>query len=179
MPLMFLWVLLLRRRWKASARYEGLPAPTPRSGFRDDAAESAFAILAKLSHACGSENPHEALSASGIPASERAPLQPDTRGVPGLPRQFGKFRPIVGPSGAYCTRACGIYGLSIVRALRKIPPGQATMEYGQITTAAAAHAAGNWYKRNAGQQMLIFIRGGHPETGRASATWRESCEGHP
>ena len=135
MPLMFMWVPLLRRRCKASARYGAL--------FRDDAVESAFAILVKLSHACGSHNLHEALSASGIPASEPAPLPP------------------------------------IVNAPRKIPVDEPAMVYGQITIAAAAHAAGNWYKRNAGQQMPIFIRGGHPETGRASATRRKLCEGHP
>jgi hypothetical protein len=43
MPLMFLWVALLRRRSKASARYDALP--------RDDAVQSAFAFLAKPSHA--------------------------------------------------------------------------------------------------------------------------------
>jgi hypothetical protein len=126
MPLLFMWVPLLRRRWKASARYGAL--------FRDDAVESAFAILVKLSHACGSHNLHEALSASGIPASERSAPQSDTRPV---------------------------------------------SDHETTTIATAAHAVGNWYKRNAGQQVLLLIRGGHPETGRASATWRDSCEGHP
>jgi hypothetical protein len=35
----------------------------------------------------------------------------DTRRVSGLPRQFGIFRRIVGPAGAYFTRACEVCGL--------------------------------------------------------------------
>jgi hypothetical protein len=47
-------------------RYEAL--------FQDDAVKSAFAFLVKFSHACRSEDPHEALRASGIPMAERATL---------------------------------------------------------------------------------------------------------
>jgi hypothetical protein len=42
--------------------------------FQDDAVKSAFAFLVKFSHACRSEDPHEALRASGIPMAERATL---------------------------------------------------------------------------------------------------------
>ena len=56
---------------------------------------------------------------------------------------------------------------------------RATTSYKRITIAAPPRAAGNWYNRSAGRQVSIFIRGGHLETGRASAAWRQSCEGHP
>jgi hypothetical protein len=55
---------------------------------------------------------------------------------------------------------------------------QGTREYRQITIAAPPRGVGNWYNRSAGRQVSVFIPGGHLETGRASAAWREPCEGH-
>jgi len=42
--------------------------------FQDDALKSAFTFLVKFSQACRSEDPHKALTASGIPMTEKATL---------------------------------------------------------------------------------------------------------
>ena len=42
--------------------------------FQDDVVKSAFAFLVKFSHACRSQDPHEALRASGILMAEKATL---------------------------------------------------------------------------------------------------------
>lgn len=42
--------------------------------FQDDAVKAAFAFLVKFAHACRSQDPHEALKASGIPMAEKATL---------------------------------------------------------------------------------------------------------
>jgi hypothetical protein len=54
---------------------------------------------------------YEALFCGDAVKSAFAIQLTDTRRVSGLPRQFGIFRPIVGPGGAYFTRRCEVCGL--------------------------------------------------------------------
>ena len=118
---------------------------------RDDAVKSSFAILVKFSHSRWPQSQHETRKVSVTPkTSERAP----PRCIVAAPLGGSRFSP------------------------RLRGRGRATTSYGQITIAAPPRAVGNWYNRSAGRQVSLFIPGGHLETGRASAAWRQSCEGH-
>ena len=119
---------------------------------RDDAVKSSFAILVKFSHSRWPQSQHETRKVSVTPkTSERAP----PRCIVAAPLGGSRFSP------------------------RLRGRGRATTSYGQITIAAPPRGGGNWYNQNASQQMPLFIRGGHLETGQASAAWREPCERHP
>jgi hypothetical protein len=61
--------------------------------------------------------PHTKYSPQECRAERRGVAEADTRRVSGLPRQFGRLRPIVGPAGTRFTRGCEICGFG-----RKRPP---------------------------------------------------------
>jgi hypothetical protein len=201
MPAIYPWLTLPRGRSKTSARYASL--------CRDDAVKSALAIHAWILHTCpktaAKYPPRECrLKGRGVPGGLPASGGADTRCVSGRPRGFvgpagafftrgcencglPEFSHSRWSEDLHQTRKVSVTPKTSERApprcIVAAPLGgsrfRATTSYKRITIAAPPRAAGNWYNRSAGRQASLFIPGGHLETGRASAAWRQSCEGHP